>query len=584
MQEAAIDPASQPKRATYFLTWHGTLLRIDRASRRLVHARLWPERDSGRDWHLELPGGIVAAPMPSPEDARVTLRPAESPHLVTMERDGAYLCAEPNAGEVRFSRPHTGPWEVFLAVTAQNLAALRSILGHGWMDPDHATDRLRASIETGMSLVVGGARANLRHGIPHCAAHDETIRLVENNQTLTRATPLALGAEIELTRRPPHAQAQVVADLAALRATPDTRLNLPGEPEYGYVPLAAGRDDETWMLRKWSQPGERRLGPLRNACQLVRETDKFVLLQRWREGLIFDARGASNETGYLMGLNVTEPGLLAREGDRIFVSQAVLDQAPRLAGPHAVFYGGNLSNYYHWTVDALLPLHVMAPLLPAGTKLLMPATLRAFRELPPDQAAREVDHLAALQAWGFGDWPQVEIDGPVCHVDEVYWLDQCFIEQMPAQFVQAARADVLARLGPAGPQRNIYITRERTRNVANKVLVEAVLRKHGFSVHALEGMTPLAQMELFRDAACVVAPHGAGLANLLFCAPGTKVLELSPDCEFRPLFAQISDKLDLAHAVLPCPTDDGGFFGRMTVDVPRLRMLLRQLLARQEAA
>jgi hypothetical protein len=108
--------------------------------------------------------------------------------------------------------------------------------------------------------------------------------------------------------------------------------------------------------------------------------------------------------------------------------------------------------------------------------------------------------------------------------------------------------------------------------------------RNGFSMHTLEGMTPRAQMQLFQNADFIVAPHGAGLANLLFCAPGTKIIEFSPDCEFRPLFAQLSDKLDLVHAVLPCPTDDGGFHGRMTVDAVRFRSLLRQLQFRRTDA
>jgi capsular polysaccharide biosynthesis protein len=189
--------------------------------------------------------------------------------------------------------------------------------------------------------------------------------------------------------------------------------------------------------------------------------------------------------------------------------------------------------------------------------------------------------MAALREWGFGDFPMVEIDAPVCHVEEVYWLDDCFIEQMPAQFVQAARADMLARLGPRSATNNIYIRRERTRTVANAERIEKIARRNGFSVHELEGMTPRAQMQLFQNADFVVAPHGAGLANLLFCAPGTKVIEFSPECEFRPWFSQLSDKLDLAHAVLPCPTHDGGFFGRMTVDPGRFKALLRQLQFRQ---
>ena len=44
-------------------------------------------------------------------------------------------------------------------------------------------------------------------------------------------------------------------------------------------------------------------------------------------------------------------------------------------------------------------------------------------------------------------------------------------------------------------------------------------------------MSLSAQIELFSKAEAVVAPHGAGLTNLVWCAPYTKVLEI-----FSPLY------------------------------------------------
>ena len=35
------------------------------------------------------------------------------------------------------------------------------------------------------------------------------------------------------------------------------------------------------------------------------------------------------------------------------------------------------------------------------------------------------------------------------------------------------------------------------------------------------------EIDLFYNAECIVGLHGAGLANIVFCKPGTKVIELT---------------------------------------------------------
>jgi capsular polysaccharide biosynthesis protein len=61
--------------------------------------------------------------------------------------------------------------------------------------------------------------------------------------------------------------------------------------------------------------------------------------------------------------------------------------------------------------------------------------------------------------------------------------------------------------------------------------VIACLEPYGFQVAVLSGMSVTAQAALFGSARVVVGPHGAGFANLLFCNPGTTVLEF-----FSPLY------------------------------------------------
>ena len=50
----------------------------------------------------------------------------------------------------------------------------------------------------------------------------------------------------------------------------------------------------------------------------------------------------------------------------------------------------------------------------------------------------------------------------------------------------------------------------------------------GFQRAILADMPIADQIALFRQAEIVVAPHGAGLAHIAWCKPGTKIIEFFP--------------------------------------------------------
>jgi hypothetical protein len=74
----------------------------------------------------------------------------------------------------------------------------------------------------------------------------------------------------------------------------------------------------------------------------------------------------------------------------------------------------------------------------------------------------------------------------------------------------------------------IYISRSDAsyRKVKNEYQVTALLAYFGFRNVVLKGMSVADQARLFYSADVIVSAHGAGLANLVFCRPGTKVVEL----------------------------------------------------------
>ena len=74
----------------------------------------------------------------------------------------------------------------------------------------------------------------------------------------------------------------------------------------------------------------------------------------------------------------------------------------------------------------------------------------------------------------------------------------------------------------------IYLSREkaRRRRVVNEAELWPWLQARGFVKVCAEDLNWDQQIEVFRRAQVIVAPHGAGLANLVFCSSGTKVIEL----------------------------------------------------------
>ena len=76
--------------------------------------------------------------------------------------------------------------------------------------------------------------------------------------------------------------------------------------------------------------------------------------------------------------------------------------------------------------------------------------------------------------------------------------------------------------------RRLYLSRgeAKYRRVLNEGAVCDVLGRYGFEIVRLETLPFAAQAKLLSEAALIVAPHGAGLGNVVFCDAGTKVIEI----------------------------------------------------------
>jgi hypothetical protein len=95
-------------------------------------------------------------------------------------------------------------------------------------------------------------------------------------------------------------------------------------------------------------------------------------------------------------------------------------------------------------------------------------------------------------------------------------------------------------IGASTPPR-LYVHRGvARRRVLNEEHVLAALAPRGFTPVRLGGRPVHEQATLFANAEVVVATHGAALSNLVFCRPGTTVIELLGPNTATPAFAELA--------------------------------------------
>ncbi|PYK77295.1 MAG: hypothetical protein DME37_12900, partial [Verrucomicrobia bacterium] len=97
-----------------------------------------------------------------------------------------------------------------------------------------------------------------------------------------------------------------------------------------------------------------------------------------------------------------------------------------------------------------------------------------------------------------------------------------------------------------------YLSRARAavRRIANEKEISEALRQHDFEILEAETQSFREQADLFANASAIVAPHGAALANIVFCQPGTRVVEITTRAGYRDWYWQLATVAGLSYEVL----------------------------------
>jgi hypothetical protein len=185
--------------------------------------------------------------------------------------------------------------------------------------------------------------------------------------------------------------------------------------------------------------------------------------------------------------------------------------------------------------------------------------------------------LATLLAWARA---QAGTTTGALPAEPPAWLTAPRVAMIRPDTAAALRAALgTATAQPAGPR--ILLLPAALEAPTNAAQLAAMATRHGFAAHHPAALTPAALAALLHGAAAVIMPGGALMAYLLFCPPGTQVIELAASGARHPLHATLCRYLGLGHSVVPCTAEPG--LAGTHVDLPRLRRALRAL-ARDAAA
>ncbi len=241
----------------------------------------------------------------------------------------------------------------------------------------------------------------------------------------------------------------------------------------------------------------------------------------------------------------------------------------------------NLENYFHWTVDSMIRFDpaLLQPAPGRGpTAVLLPQPLYPWQQQMLDLVPRV---SAPVMRLGHGAAVAVErlVSGPSLCGGGFFYHPGAL--RLPLAWRKKLDPDAAPTPGPRF--RRIYLSRQDSneRRLLNEPELIALVRRHGFEVVSLTGMDVAAQIRLFSASSRIIAPHGAGLTNLLYCRPNATVLELHMDgyvqWAYRRIAGLVGARYGCVFGTTAEPWMDWAHANTWTIDLDEVAAAIRQM-------
>jgi glycosyl transferase family 61 len=116
----------------------------------------------------------------------------------------------------------------------------------------------------------------------------------------------------------------------------------------------------------------------------------------------------------------------------------------------------------------------------------------------------------------------------------------------------------------------------KIRMIRNGTEIDAVCAGLGLDKYVADASDLLTQFQTFRDSKLIIGVHGAGLANIMFCRPGTTIVEIFPRNFIKSTYLWLSLRLNCKY--IPYIGGNGDYWQRFTIDPSDFKQRLSQIV------
>jgi capsular polysaccharide biosynthesis protein len=240
-----------------------------------------------------------------------------------------------------------------------------------------------------------------------------------------------------------------------------------------------------------------------------------------------------------------------------------------LAYPHWA-----VNNYYHWLLEFLPRISpVISPSAYSGFE----ADLSQAKILIPPNPFPWVSET--LEILGVKQEQLLVANENQLQVDDLIFLSRVGKPMnTPIWAIHWLRDHMKSHISQQQSIKRILISRKKAakRRVVNDYQVEKALEAFDFCSVTLEELSVVDQIALFSQAETVVAPHGAGLANIVF-ADHITVVEILEPSWLHPTFYALSHDCGHRYCYLLGDTCENG---NIYVDIPKLLHTVEVVLSK----